>query len=143
MIRIVKSVVIGTEDTEIISSLSVLLMKYECSIIIEKSTIKSILKLLAIDIDFLIVDIGQPNQTTFDLIDIVRLIRPKLPIISLSVDNSVETLRELANAGVYYCAFKPIQLNEIETVIKAILESETETNSDLLKDKITKQSRGN
>ena len=120
MIRVIKTVVIATEDPVVINQLSTILMQHDYSIIIEKSTIKSILKILEQEIDFLILDIDSPENSNMDLIDIIRKTRPRLPIVVLSQDTSIELIRELAEAGVFYCALKPVQLGELKNLIEAV-----------------------
>jgi len=120
MVTIVKSVVIASEDPVVINELSTLLIRHDYSIIIEKSTIKSIIKILEHTIDFLILDFEQTQNSNMDLINIIRKTRPRLPIVVLSEDTSLETIRLLATAGVFYCALKPIQITEIDNVIEAI-----------------------
>ncbi|MCI0493744.1 response regulator, partial [candidate division KSB1 bacterium] len=72
------------------------------------------------EISLLILDLDQPQGPNFDSIDIIRKLRPRLPIIVLSADSSLEMLKILAQKGVFYTASKPIQAEEIEEVIQAI-----------------------
>jgi two-component system, NtrC family, nitrogen regulation response regulator GlnG len=141
MIKIVKSVVIATDDPEVINQISGLLMKFDCSIIIEKSTIKSIIKVLEMNIDYIILDAGIPDHSTFDLVNIIRKTRPKLPIVVISSDSSFETLKELAQTGIYYCAFKPLQHKEIEQVIDSLFRESLDNGIkiNLFKEKINRQ----
>ena len=82
--------------------------------------IKSILKILDQEIEFLILDMDFPQNSNMDLIDIIRRTRPRLPIIVLSEDNSLKTVRKFAQAGVFYCALKPVQVEEKEKVLEAL-----------------------
>lgn len=120
MIKVIKSVVIATEDTTALHQLNQLLLQKDYSIIIEKSQTQSILKILEHQIDLLILDVGMPDSSKLDFVKIIRKTRPRLPIIVLSEDNSVETLRVLAEAGVLFCALKPIQIDKIAEVLKAV-----------------------
>lgn len=120
MIKVVRSLIIATEDSEVINQLSNIILEEDYSIIIEKSQTKSTLKALEHQVDLLILDLAQPDPSKMDLLNIIRKTRPRLPIIVLSEDNSIETLRELAAAGVFYCALKPIIKDEITEVIQAV-----------------------
>ena len=120
MIKEVRSLIIATEDSEVINQLSNIILEEDYSIIIEKSQTKSILKVLEHHVDLLILDLAQPDSSKMDLVNIIRKTRPRLPIIVLSEDNSIDTLREFAKAGVFYCALKPIIKKEITEVIQAV-----------------------
>ena len=98
MIHAIKSVVIATEDPVVINKISSILLQHNYSIEIEKSTTKSILKILEKEIEFLILDIDYPQNSNMDLIDIIRKMRPRLPIVVLSTNDSIETIRKLAQA---------------------------------------------
>lgn len=118
--RAIESVVVAAENPVLINQVSNILMQHDYSIIIEKSAIKSIRKILEQEIDILILDLDSRNNSNMDLINVIRRMRPRLPIIVLSEDDSIATVRELAQAGVFYCALKPIQISEIEKVLKAL-----------------------
>ena len=120
MTKVLRSIVIATEDPVVINQLSTILLRYDYSVIIEKSTIKSILKILEQEIKFLILDIDSPQNSNMDLIDIIKRTRPRLPIVVISEDNSLVTIRKLAEAGVFYCALKPLQIGEMEKVFEAL-----------------------
>ena len=120
MIKATKSVVVATEDPVIINQIGSILVQHDYSILVEKSAIKSILKILEQEIYFLILDLDILSNSHLDLINIIRKTRPRLPIVVLSEDNSLETVRELSQAGVFYCALKPIQTGEIEEVFEAL-----------------------
>ena len=113
------TVVIASKNVPVISQLSNILIKRDYSILIENSGLHSILKVLDEEIKILILDLDMEPRSSIDLIDIIRRMRRNLIIISISRDNSVETLRKLKEAGVYYCIIKPIQDEELEEVFDA------------------------
>ena len=121
MNEVAKSVVIATNDPDVKKQISSLLTQYAFSIVIEKSTIKSILKILEQEIDFIILDFDTLPNSSIDLISIVRKMRPRIPIVVLSSDNSLETVRAFTEVGVFYYAIKPIQIIEIEKVLEALM----------------------
>ncbi|MBD3290978.1 response regulator [candidate division KSB1 bacterium] len=124
MIKTVRSLIIATEDSEVISQLSKIFLAEDYTIIIEKSQTKTILKALEHQVDLLVLDLAQPDTSKMDLVNIIRKTRPRLPIIVLSEDNSIEVLRELAEAGVFYSALKPVNQEEINEVIQAVTRIE-------------------
>lgn len=123
MTRIIKSSVIVSTDSNIVSQLTDILLKYDYTVTIEKSIIKFISSILEKEISLLILDVDSPEGINFDSIDIIKKLRPRLPIIILSTDDTFENLKLLAQKGVFYTAIKPIITEEIEEVIQAIANS--------------------
>ena len=115
----VSTVVIATDDRALISKLSGILLERNYSIVIEKSKTRSVLKILDQKIDLLILDLDDQKSSCLDLINIIKKTRPKLPIITISKDSSIETIRKIKEMGVFYNAIKPIQTKEIAQVIDA------------------------
>lgn len=120
MLKAIRSVVILTEDSDVINQLGKTFMSHDYSIIIEKSKIKSIIKILEQHIDLIILDTEDFETSIIDLISIIRKTRPRLPIVVISEDNSIQMLRTLAQLGVFYCIIKPVRPSEIEKVLEAI-----------------------
>lgn len=123
MTSINKSSIIVSTDPIIVNQITDILMQHDYTVTIEKSIIKFISSILEKEISLLILDLDSPQELNFDSIDIVRKLRPRLPIIVLSVDNSLETLKTLVQKGVFYSTTKPVQTEEIEEVIKAVDQS--------------------
>ncbi len=123
MTQIIRSSIIVSTDAGVVNQITNILMQHDFTVTIEKSIIKFISSMLEKDISLLIFDLDSPDGQNFDSIDIIRKLRPRLPIIILSKDNSFETLKILVQKGVFYSAIKPIQTEEIEEVIKAVAQS--------------------
>ena len=124
MLKAIRSVVILTEDPNVINQLGKTFMNHDYSIIIEKSKIKSIIKILEQHIDLIILDTDHFETSIFDLISIIQKTRPRLPIVVISENNSIQMLRTLAQQGVFYCIIKPVRSSEIEKVLEAIVRFE-------------------
>ncbi|MBN2010561.1 response regulator [candidate division KSB1 bacterium] len=120
MIHQFKSAVIVTEDLDVINTLSNLLIQLDYSILIEKSKMKSISKILESKTDLVFLDIGLSHYSILDLINIIKLMRPRLPIIVLSDDNSTELMKSIAELGILYCALKPIQQEEMQFLLSKV-----------------------
>ena len=123
MTRTHRSSIIMSQDSVIINQISELLLRYDYSVTIEKSIMKIISKLLENNVNLLILDLYSPQSMNFDSIDIIRKLRPRLPIIVLLIDNSLETLKTLAQKGIFYSTTKPIQAEEIMEVLEAVGQS--------------------
>ncbi len=113
------SVVVATDNPEIINALSSILMKKDSSLLITKSKLHSIFKILTQEVAYVILDYELDDNSNLELINIIRKIRPNLPIIIISEDNSERTISKTAEMGIFYYVLKPLQQEEIERVIDA------------------------
>jgi len=116
-----KSAVIASENADLIDQISNIMVEYDYSLIVVKSAIESILKILEQEADLLMLDLDLSENTVMDLIDIIKKMRPRLPIVVLPDDFTIDTVRKLTKAGVFYCAMKPVQIEEIEKVLEAVM----------------------
>jgi DNA-binding NtrC family response regulator len=121
MVKKFNSVLLVTEDPMLIKQLNSILQNQDYSVIIEDSKIKSILKILENDVSLIMIDIDMPMNSHIDLIMIIKKTRPRVPIITFSTDTSLDTLRKFVQAGVFYCALKPIRYQELEQVIEKVV----------------------
>lgn len=122
MNKIASSVLVVTEDSALANQLNSIFKKHNYSVIIEKSKIKSILKILEQDITLIMIDIDLPVNSHLDFVNIIKKTRPRVPIITFSTDSSIDTLKKFVQTGVFYCALKPIRFQEIEQVIEKIFQ---------------------
>ena len=129
MTRIDKSSIIVSSDPAVINLMTDILMQHDFTVTIEKSIIKFISSILEKEINLFILDLDSPEGLNFDSIDIIQKLRPRLPIIVLLEDDSLETLKTLVQKGVFYSAIKPVQNEEIQEVIKAVAESHYQKNN--------------
>jgi len=114
------NIIVAATDTNVINALNTILIDRNYSILIENSNTSALLKVLDQNIELLIVDLDMSKNTGLDFIQIVRKTRPRLPIIVLSENPTIETIQEILNMGVYYWTFKPVLPNEINKFIDAI-----------------------
>jgi len=118
--ELVRSMLLVAEDENLIQQVSNQFSKHNYSVVIENSKIKSILKMLQQNIDLIMIDIDVTVNLNLDLIDIIRRTRPRLPIVVLSSDGTIDTLRKYIQAGVFYCALKPLDADEIVKLLEAV-----------------------
>ena len=124
MTRIDKSSTILSSDARVVNQMTDILMQHDFTVTVEKSIIKLISSMFEKEISLLILDLDSPQGVNFDSIDIIRKLRPRLPIIVILVDNSLETLKTVVQKGVFYTALKPVLVEEIEEVIQAVTQSQ-------------------
>jgi two-component system nitrogen regulation response regulator GlnG len=67
--------------------------------------------------DLVITDVVMPDENAFDLIPRVKKLRPDLPIIVMSAQNTFMTAITAAERGAYEYLPKPFDLNELISVV--------------------------
>ena len=77
-----------------------------------------LLTILEEDLDLLIVDLELSGISGIDLIPIIRKSRPRLPLIVISNDFTYQVRKMVAQEGVTYQFFKPVNIGELTEVLK-------------------------
>ncbi|MEQ1716049.1 MAG: nitrogen regulation protein NR(I) [Hyphomicrobium sp.] len=67
--------------------------------------------------DVVITDVVMPDENAFDLIPRIKKLRPDLPIIVMSAQNTLMTALTAAEKGAYEYLPKPFDLNEVVAVV--------------------------
>ena len=67
--------------------------------------------------DVIITDVVMPDENAFDLIPRIKKLRPELPIIVMSAQNTLMTALTAAEKGVFEYLPKPFDLNQIIGVV--------------------------
>ena len=57
-----------------------------------------------------------------DVVLLLKKINPRIQVINISSDESVGSARRLRGAGIFYQAMKPVDLEEIRSVVECALE---------------------
>ena len=64
-----------------------------------------------------ITDVVMPDENAFDLIPRIKKVRPELPIIVMSAQNTLMTALTAAEKGAYEYLPKPFDLSEVVAVV--------------------------
>ncbi|MCT8974166.1 nitrogen regulation protein NR(I) [Microbaculum marinisediminis] len=67
--------------------------------------------------DLVITDVVMPDENAFDLLPRIKKIRPEMPIIVMSAQNTFLTAVKASERGAYEYLPKPFDLNELVTII--------------------------
>src|SRR5262245_86334 len=67
--------------------------------------------------DVVITDVVMPDENAFELIPRIKKLRPELPIIVMSAQNTLMTALTAADKGAYEYLPKPFDLNELVSVV--------------------------
>ena len=71
--------------------------------------------------DVVITDVIMPDENAFDLIPRMKKVRPELPIIVMSAQNTLMTAIAAAEKGAYEYLPKPFDLSEVVNVVRRAL----------------------
>ncbi|WP_428481826.1 nitrogen regulation protein NR(I) [Pyruvatibacter mobilis] len=71
--------------------------------------------------DLVISDVVMPDENAFDLIPRIKKLRPELPIIVMSAQNTLMTAITAAERGAYEYLPKPFDLNELTGIVRRAL----------------------
>src|SRR3989442_5462754 len=68
--------------------------------------------------DLIITDVVMPDENAFDLLPRIKKLRPDLPIIVMSAQNTFMTAIRASQPGAYQYMSKPFNLNELTTMLR-------------------------
>jgi len=71
--------------------------------------------------DLVITDVIMPDENAFDLIPKIKKIRPELPIVVMSAQNTLMTAIAATECGAYEYLPKPFDLNELVSIVARAL----------------------
>lgn len=120
MVKIIRSAIIASPDDAIIDQVGDLLSKNDYSIVTVDAPFDVITKVLRYNFDLIILDIDNIELIDMDSIDIIKQVRPKIPIVVTTEDNRVETIRALTQTGVYYILIKPLNRDKFELLLESL-----------------------
>ncbi len=81
-----------------------------------------LLKILDKDIDLAIIDENLAGMAGSKLIKIIKMSRPRIPLIIISSGNSKEELARVLEQGVFYFIIKPINGEELKEAVDSGLK---------------------
>src|SRR5438067_9030471 len=69
------------------------------------------------DGDLIITDVVMPDENVFDLLPRIKKLRPELPVIVMSAQNTLMTAIRASERGAYEYLPKPFDLKELITIV--------------------------
>lgn len=78
-------------------------------------------------IGLVVLDISIQEPSGAKTAEILRKMRPRLPVIVLSGDTSVEMGRQILQLGVLYYFVKPLNLEELDQIVRVAFEPGRQT----------------
>ena len=72
--------------------------------------------------ELVITDVVMPDENAFDLLPRIKKLRPELPVVVMSAQNTIMTAITAAERGAYEYLPKPFDLNELTALVGRALE---------------------
>ena len=79
------------------------------------------------DGDLVLTDVVMPDESGFELLPRIQKIRPDLPVVVMSAQNTLLTAITAAERGAYEYLPKPFDLNELVAIVNRALSSPRNT----------------
>lgn len=114
-------IIIGSKDEELLELAVAALEPIHFDVQSVDKSSDLLLSILKYDFDLLIIDTDLAEIDGIRTLAIVKGIRPKLPVVFVSGDPSLETGRSVTQHGVSYYAIKPVGSEELTAVVHGVL----------------------
>lgn len=117
-----RTILISNRDDREIDSLSVFFRKIGYRVETAKRLVDVLNKVRNINIHVLLLDDEIEDVKAWDLIPLVKKMNPWLQVIMISSEESIDWVRRLRGAGIFYQAMKPVDMEEIKSAVACALE---------------------
>ncbi|GEM_PF-2405861 len=83
----------------------------------------ALLTVIEQNVGLVIIDLSIEESAGVKTVEILRKIRPRLPLVVLSGDRSLEAGRQVLQYGVFYYLLKPFDIEELDQVVQIAMTS--------------------
>ena len=115
-----KTILIASNDDVVTDCITDILDEDKFLAIYSDHASKVLLKVLDIKLDLLILDTDLSGMSGLEILPIIKKVRPNVPLIILSSDNSFETGQKIAKFGILLYLLKPIDTNKLECFLNFV-----------------------
>ena len=113
------SVLLASNDSDLDVLMRRILEKRDFKYDYQPAADVAILSVMEDPVDMLFYDTTD-TENHFDTISVINSLNPKLPIVVITDDNSIETMKNLARLRIFFRVIKPVQMHEIESILDAV-----------------------
>ncbi|MBL7197396.1 MAG: response regulator [Candidatus Omnitrophica bacterium] len=117
-----QTILIADSDNAIKLSLSMFLTREGYKVQTAKIFSEVIQKVQNIGVDVLIMDVELSGIKGYEIVPILKKMDPKLPIIIMSNDSSLELAKKVRETEIFFYAIKPLDLEEIKLAVQDALK---------------------
>ncbi len=117
-----KGILIAYQDDSWVQPISDLLNNRGYRIETTKAVSEILRKVRGRDIQVVLLDDQMEEIKACDLVPLFKKMNPRVQIIVISSDESIGLAKRLRDAGIFYQAMKPVDLEEIRTAVACAFE---------------------
>jgi len=116
------TILIGSSDSALLGMLEGLVSdNFGNKVVCVNETSDFLLEILDKRVDLTIIDVNLSGLPTAKTIQIFKKCRPRIPVIVISDDYSVETGSSIMEHGVFYYLYKPIEPDSLREIVQSAL----------------------
>ncbi len=112
-------VLIASGDSGCRKRLKVILSEEQWAVVLESEGAEALVSILERPFDVAVIDLALSDMEGRQVVRIIRRSRPRVPLIVISDDPSVETRASIMQEGVVYYALKPLNPPEVLQALQA------------------------
>lgn len=116
-----RKVLIATSELSIRAQVFSCVSAKGCQAVAAERGCDALLAVVEQDVGLVILDLSIDEPSGVKTVEILRKIRPRLPVVVLSGDSSLEAGRQVLQHGVFYYLLKPLDLEELDQIVQIAL----------------------
>jgi len=115
-----KTILIASDDKTTTECIFNIIDKEQFNAICLRKASEVLLNILDVDLDLLIIDTELSGISGIEAMPIIKKLRPNVPIIIVSSDNSFEAGQQIAELGIWSNLNKPIETDKLECFLSYV-----------------------
>lgn len=115
-----KTILIASNDRLLSDSIAEVLDEGQFFSIYSEHATDVILKVLEVRLDLIILDIDLSGISGLEILPIIKKVRPKIPLVVVSSDNSFKLGQEIAKWGIWLFLLKPIETEKLRSFLSFV-----------------------
>ena len=114
------TILIASDDKTTTECILNIIDKEQFNAICLRKASEVLLNILDVDLDLLIIDTELSGISGIEAMPIIKKLRPNVPIIIVSSDNSFEVGQQIAELGIWSNLNKPIETDKLECFLSYV-----------------------
>ncbi len=115
-----KTILIASDDKTTTECILNIIDKEQFNAICLRKASEVLLSILDVDLDLLTIDTELSGISGIEAMPIIKKLRPNVPIIIVSSDNSFEVGQQIAELGIWSSLNKPIETDKLECFLSYV-----------------------
>ncbi|MBN1464772.1 response regulator [candidate division KSB1 bacterium] len=115
-----KVLLVASEDRHVVQVFEHVLSDSSYELLVEKNKLQSVWEILENHVACIVMDLQPLDEENAAYINIIKKIRPRLPIVIISSEERYSSATMVEEFGVFYRTFKPLRIEEIEQLMAGV-----------------------